>query len=573
MKSLLCLLTLVIFLAGCTKDIDILHPDPFFPNQETFVSPLFIEVFNVDGTPLPNSRILLGGREAFTDANGLVYLNDAIVGESAYLTVEKDGFFPASRRFYPAKGKAHYVKIIMLSNARIAFFNAKDGAILPVEDHATIKFPQGGYVLGNGDSYDGIVLISAKSISADDPDLSSKMPGDLVGINNTGQFGALGSLGMLAVEMKTPEGEEVKFDKGVEAIIEMIIPSTLADKVPATIPLWYFDIHDGIWKQEGMAERVGDRYKGSVSHFSFWNCDVFYESIFWRSTYVFEDGSPVAQAYVCITIENLGLSRCAYTDLQGSIGGYVAANEILRIKVLGRCGQEIYNVESGPFSTETSLGPVTLSDPNQFSQVSGYAVDCDLKPLVNGYVKISTGKATYFLVPDITNGYFEGIVSSCTTGSIGLLSYNPEEETFSKPLFKPFAPEVYADTLFTCDLLDEYAVIEIEGFPIPLFYDSLSMGYDKNTFIRATVDGEVKFGLSFRGNTVGQYYSADESTFRGYIDLIQIRNAGPLSITVEKYGKVGEYIKGTFQGKVTTSELNFIPEYEMKGSFSVLREK
>ena len=573
MKSLLCLLISVIFLAGCTKDNDILHPDPFFPNQETFVSPLFIEVFNADGSPLHEARILLGGTEAFTDANGLLYLNDAIVGESAYLTVEKDGFFPASRRFYPVKGQAQYLKVIMLSNARIAFFNAKDGAILPVEDHATIKFPQGGYVLGNGDSYDGIVLISAKSISADDPDLSLKMPGDLVGINNTGQFGALGSLGMLAVEMKTPGGEEVRFDKGVEAIMEMIIPPAMADKAPPTIPLWNFDVHDGIWKQEGIAERVGDRYKGSVSHFSFWNWDVFYESIFWRSSYVYEDGSPVIQAYVCITIDNLGLSRCAYTDLAGSVGGYVAANELLGIKVLGRCGQEIYNVEAGPFSTETSLGPVTLSDPNQFSHVSGYAVDCESKPLVKGYVKISTGKATYFLVPDVTTGYFEGIVSSCTTGSIGLLSYNPEEETFSKPLSKPFAPEIFADTLFTCDILDEYAIIEIEGFPIPFFYDSLSMGYDKSTFIYAEVNGEIQFGLTFQGNTPGHYYIVDVATFRGYIDSIQIRNAGPLSITVDEYGKVGEYIKGRFIGKVTTSELNFIPEYEMKGSFSVLREK
>jgi len=281
----------------------------------------------------------------------------------------------------------------------------------------------------------------------------------------------------------------------------------------------------------------------------------------------------VIQAYVWITIENLGLSRCAYTDLGGSVGGYVAANEILGIKVLGRCGQEIYNAESGPFSTETSLGPVTLSDPNQFSHVYGYAVDCEFNPLVKGYVKITTGKATYFLVPDVTTGYFEGIVSSCTTGSIGLLSYNPEEETFSKPLSLPFAPEIKADTLVTCDILDEYAVIEIEGFPIPLFYDSLSMGFDKYTFISAEVHGEVKFGLSFKGTTPGQYYSADESTFRGYIDSIQIRNAGPLAITVDKYGKVGEYITGTFQGKVTTSEFNFIPEYEITGSFSVLREE
>lgn len=574
MKPLLFLLGAVIFLVGCTKDNDILYPDPFFPNQETFKSPLFIEVFDANGLRIPDAKILLGESEAYTDVNGLLYLNDATVGQSAYLTVEKEGFFLASRRFYPEKGKAQYLKIILLADSRIAFFNSSDGAILPVEDHATVKFPQGGYVRGNGDAYEGIVVISAKSISADDPDLSFKMPGDLVGQNDAGQFGALGSLGMIAVEMKTPEGEEIKFEKGVEAILEMIIPSSMADKAPSSVPLWYFDVHDGIWKQEGTAERVGDRYKGSVSHFSFWNCDAWFETVSWGASFSYEDGSPASQVKVCITIENLGATNCAYTDDSGEVRGMVAANEILNLIVYGKCEQEIFKSSIGPYASEYFYGPVAVIDQNEISHVSGYAVDCQLKSLVNGYVKISTGKATYFVVPDAKTGLFDAIVSSCSNGVVGLLAYDPQKGNFSKPLSIPFSPVIHTDTLFTCGTLEEYAIIEIEGFQVPLFYDSLRMGIDgHHTYFGAEIRGETEFGFSFSGTSVGHYISSDKTTLRGYIDSIQIRNAGPLSITIEKYGKVGEYITGTFQGKVVTSEFDFVPKYDMKGSFSVLREE
>jgi len=573
MKPLLFLLGAVFFLAGCTKDNDILYPDPFFPNQETFKSSLFIEVFDAKGLRIPDAKVLLGETEAYTDVNGLLYLNDATVGQSAYLTVEKEGYFLASRRFYPTQGKAQYLKIILLDNSRIAFFNSSDGAILPVEEHATLKFPKGGYVRSNGDAYDGILVISAKSISADDPDLSFKMPGDLVGQNNAGQFGALGSLGMITVEMKTPTGEEIKFKKGVEAILEMIIPSSMIDKAPSSVPLWYFDVHDGIWKQEGIAERVGDRYKGSVGHFSFWNCDAWFETVSWGGSFSYEDGSPASQVKVCITIESLGATNCAYTDGSGEVHGMVALNEILNLVVYGKCDQEIFNSAIGPYASEYFYGPAGVIDQNELSHVSGYAVDCQLKPLADGYVKISTGKATYFLVPDAQTGFFEAIVSSCSNGNVGLLAYDPQEENFSKPLSKPFAAEIFADTLFTCDTRDEFAIIEIEGFQTPLFFDTLSMGIDVDyTFMESEV-GESQFGISFQGTSVGHYISTDKSTLRGYIDHIQIRNAGPLNITVEKYGRVGEYITGTFQGKVTTSEFNFIPEYEMKGSFSVFREE
>jgi hypothetical protein len=252
----------------------------------------------------------------------------------------------------------------------------------------------------------------------------------------------------------------------------------------------------------------------------------------------------------------------------------VAANELLGLKVFGNCGQVIYTAAIGPYPNETVIGPISLSDPIAQSHVSGVAVDCNLKPLSNGYVKISTGSNSQYTIPDKETGAFETVVSGCTNGNINILSFNQLEESFSKPYSVPFSTVVKVDTLFTCDGLQEYALIYIEGFPNPLYFDSLDMWYDEYTGISANGAGDVSFGISFLGASVGDFYASDEEpTIRGFVNSIQIRNDGPVLISVEKYGQVGEYVTGRFQGKVTTSVHNFIPEYQMTGSFSVLREE
>ena len=43
---------------------------------------------------------------------------------------------------------------------------------------------------------------------------------------------------------------------------------------PETIPLWHYDKTTGLWKEEGTATKNGDKYVGTVTHFSDWNCDV-----------------------------------------------------------------------------------------------------------------------------------------------------------------------------------------------------------------------------------------------------------------------------------------------------------
>jgi hypothetical protein len=573
-KQLIGLAITFFILTGCDKESEMLYPDPLFPAQEIFKAPLFIEVVTTEGLRVSNAKINLGTTEAYTDASGLCYMTDAMVAKSSYLIVEKEGYFHASRRFYPSEGSAHYLKIVLLSNSRIAFFNTKDGAILPVEDHATIRFPAEGYILANGKTYDGIVVVSAKTIAADDLHLSFKMPGDLVGINGDGKFGALGSLGMIAVEMKTPDGDKLEFADGAQATLEMIIPSSMTDKAPSSIPLWYFDEVEGIWKEEGIATKSGDRYIGSVNHFSFWNCDAWFETISWGASFTYEDGSPASQVKVCITIESLSAANCAYTDSDGVVQGMVAANEVLHLEVYGRCGQEIFASDIGPYTYEYFYGPVSLSDPTAQSQVSGYAYDCDLKPLVNGYVKISTGSESYYTVPDAQTGAFKAVVSGCVQGLVYAFAFNPNE-SYSKIFSAPFASHVEIDTLSTCRDLEEYALIQIEGFANPIYFDSLELRTDVDyTSIRAYGIGENILGIWFQGVSVGSYYPVyrDTISFYGYADAIQFKNEGPLLITIDSYGEIGELVSGRIQGKVTTSEYNYIPEYMMTGSFSVRRE-
>ncbi len=575
MKLVSYLFPIVLAFAGCTKDAETLSPDPFYPEQATFEAPLFVEVFTVDGLAVRNAKVNLGAAEGYTDTGGLVYFDNATVGESAYLTVEKEGYFHASRRFYPAPGQAQYLRIILLSDSRIAFFNTKDGAVLEVEDKASIKFPTGGYVLQDGKAYEGIVVVSAKVISADDPELSFKMPGDLVGVNADGNLGALGSLGMMAVEMNTPSGEKVEFAQGTDAVIEMLIPSSMAAKAPSAVPLWYFDEYAGVWKEEGMAIRSGDRYIGSVRHFSFWNCDAWFETIAFDASFAFEDGSPASRVKVCITIENLGASSCAYTNENGAVGGMVAANELLELKVYGKCGQEIYSAEIGPYSGDHNLGLIPVSEPTLLSHVSGIALDCNLQPLTNGYVKISTGAVTEFVVPDISTGAFEAIVNSCGAGNISVMAFNNEEITYSVPVSFPADAEIYVDTLYACSQLDgEYALVEVEGFPNLFLFDDLSF-FEENgegyTRISSDSVDVGSFHIWFRGSEPG-VYNVESSDILIKLGVDYYGFSYSVHVEVDEYGAVGGYVKGRVTGTLYTSQNINDPHFPFEASFSVLRD-
>ena len=100
------------------------------------------------------------------------------------------------------------------------------------------------------------------------------MPGNLTGLTTNNEQKLLQTYGMIAVELEGGAGEKLNLAAGKIATISMPIPASMVASAPATIPLWYFNDTTGVWIEQGTATKQGSNYLGTVSHFSFWNCDV-----------------------------------------------------------------------------------------------------------------------------------------------------------------------------------------------------------------------------------------------------------------------------------------------------------
>ena len=564
-------------LVSCDKDTDVLYLDPLHPDQEQFRSSLFVQVVNDVGIPVANTQIRIGNYKRQTDVRGLVYMNDVLVGASTYLIAEKEGYFHASRRFYPSAGSSQYIKLVMLSDSNDSFFSSGSGADMSVDGGVTLRFPGDGYEYQDGKEYNGVVTVSAKAIAADDPDLSYKMPGDLTGVDVNGEAGSLASMGMVAVELKSSEGSLLRLKEGVQVQIEMVVPSANAANAPSTIPMWYFDEDAGLWKEEGSATLSGNVYTASVSHFSYWNYDAWFPAIKWGAIFDFGNRGVASQVEVCITIISLNTTKCAYTNSDGMVCGLVAANELLLMEVKNECGDVIYSEEIGPFSDSTMLGPITIPDPGMFlTTVLGQAVTCNGEPVLNGATIISVGDLTVFTPLDKVSGAFNVSISTCEEDDITVVVVDGKNNKYSIQQNFEYAPVINADTITVCETNQELIDIEIVGFSNHYYFYFPWQGEDEYNVIVAE-DGT--------GQGSSLYFSWKEDkpgVYTVHSHRIRVELAGEdwfnsddeIIVTIEEFGDVGDYIYGSLSGTCYAGNPGSGgQEYPMKGTFAVLREE
>lgn len=578
MKRHYFVLSLLLYtLISCDKNIDVVYLDPLYPDQEQFRSSVFVEVFSTSGLPVTNALVRIGNYKRETDARGFIYLNDVLVGSSTYLVVEKEGYFHASRRFYPTAGTQQFIRILMMPDSRVGFFSSSIGASLPIEGDVTLHFPRDGYEYLNGESYDGIVVVAAKAIPANDPDLSYKMPGDLTGIDKNGNAGSLASMGMVAVELETSDGQPLQLKESEQVQMDIKIASNQSDIAPSTIPIWHFDEEEGLWKEEGVATLSGNVYTAYVSHFSFWNYDAWFPAIKWGATFDFGNRGLASQLEVCITIISLNTTKCAYTNSEGMVCGLVAANELLLMEVKNQCGDVIYSEEIGPFADSTMLGPITISDAGlEFTTITGHAISCDGAPVTNGYASIYINQQGFYVTLDEMTGAFSLSKPFCDLNDVQVNVVDLEHNKTSLPLSFDAAPVIDADTISVCVANKEFIEFQMEGIPDHYYFYFPKEGFDEYTGLSASLGGsdETHIHIHFRGQAAGEYsgYDAEVNVFlqgMGWYD-----STVSTVITVSEFGKVGEYINGTMSGKMRKKNPGGGgPEFAMYGSFSVIREE
>ncbi|MGB4847161.1 MAG: hypothetical protein WBP41_04545 [Saprospiraceae bacterium] len=558
------------------KDTETFVPDP---HAVKFNSSAFVEVMDVNGLPQEGVEISLGNEVAYTNEDGVVYFKDVTMEKSTYVTAVKSGFFHGSRRFYPMVSHTELIKIVLLPFNAIGSIQSSDGGIINLTDGTTLDFPANAIVDRNGNSYNGTVTISAHPLKAGDPDLSYKMPGDLVGDKENGERGSLASMGMVAVEMRSSTGELLQIKSGSKVEIRMDIPATMVSNAPSTIPMWYFDEATGFWKEQGQATLDGSTYVAHVGHFSYWNYDAWFPAVKWGATFLYEDGSPASSVPVCISIISLATTKCAFTNEAGIVCGLVAADELLLMEVFSPCGETILSQQIGPFSDSTMTGPYTIPSTNLvLTNISGTAVNCDGDPVTNGYTKIRVNNVNYYTATDATTGTFDLTVINCNESDATVTALDVAAVKQSLPLTFAYAPVINAGTITVCEAINEFIDIEVTGYAdhVVFLLPTISIQTIHNTINAAdsTQTGFKYFYAGFDATAPGTYTTqACEIAFElPGTNTYVYRSDAVLNIEITYYGGPGDYILGNISGIVSTGPNNGNIEYPFTGTFSVLRE-
>jgi sugar lactone lactonase YvrE len=112
---------------------------------------------------------------------------------------------------------------------------------------------------------------------------SSRMPGDFTTLAG-GTARQIESFGALGITIQDANGNRYNLANGKTAIIRIPVSAHDSATLPPTIPLFYLDETNGRWIEEGNATLggtgTGRYYEGIVSHFSYWNVDRLFETIY-----------------------------------------------------------------------------------------------------------------------------------------------------------------------------------------------------------------------------------------------------------------------------------------------------
>jgi hypothetical protein len=551
-KSILFFLAISLYFS-CSKDND---TDPGVVPTGDIQSSLFVTVKDPAGTSVAGAEIRIGNLTGITEEDGTYFFTKVTLSGDDYLRVEKTGYFKGSRRFFTKDSPTQFLHITLLPQAEIGSFSITHSATLFIDSKSKLIFPSQAVTHLDGSPYSGQVHVIASPIYGDDPQLSDKMPGALLGRNVADGEVALGSFGMLAVELQGDNGEVLQIAPGKTATVQFAVSDNQLGNAPSSIPLWYFDEDKGHWVEEGQAELQGSVYIAQLSHFSFWNWDVPLELVNWEVSFVYTDGRPAQNVQICLSVENISDQRCAYTDAKGSMYGLVPANKLMTMSAVNECGSNILSEEIGPFNSDIRLDAMTLNMTQQdYAVMTGTALQCDGLPIKSGFVKVHT-PLNHFIFP-ITgpDGYFEGGYRYCVGDVVTLYVYDLTNSLVSFPQSVTFERNLNVGSITACNELTEFIRYKVKGFSPEYVYYAPELtrhsGLTTKVHSLDSIGFRGRFGFVFEGVSPGQFSATGAVGNQINLPNGQVAYITSMLVNVTEFGPEGEFVRGDFNGRIT----------------------
>jgi len=562
-----------------TEDDQIINPEPavFFNGSISGV------IVDESEEGVPNAEVTFGTNSMTTDENGyFLFKNVSINEKGSLVTAEKEGYFYNAKFVGSRLNKTNYTKIKMIEKVLSGSFEATLGGAVSTNGGANVQFNNNSIKTEGGGLYAGTVNVYATWLDPTANDLGQRAPGDLRAMNTADEQVQLTTYGMIGVELEGESGEALNLADGQTATIELPVPSELLADAPATIPLWHFDESNGYWIEDGEATLQGNKYVGTVSHFSFWNCDDPNYYVYIDGLITDEGGVGIQNLSVQILVNSNGAAGYDFTDQDGVYEGWVPKDLDLTIKVFDNCGNEIYSAAIGPFATDESIPEFSIvGTSSTFITLSGI-LECNGTLVTDGYAKITHGTSYSILSVD-ASGAFNGTIDVCGETAIDVIAYDlvgtgngPQQSVPSTHDISGLS-ELNLGSITVCENATEHLTFEIDGvsftslepfaFSDPV--EGLSISMPEDSFQLAN------FSLNVLTETTGSNFTPTSMGISvpdsGNQILAWCQDCTGVEVDITTFEEVGGLIIGEFEGTIEAQQGQ--PEHEVSGSFKVIRDE
>lgn len=555
-------LIFILFALACQKEETFDPPSPPEPPgvvDDKKVSANFTgKITDHQGNPLAAVLVKGGNSTALTDINGIFSLPAISVSEDfAFITAEKTGYFIGSRTVLSSENASHYVEIQLNKRDLKGTINSSGTASIELTAGTNVVFNSNSFVTASGLPYSGTINVYGHYLNPESETFTLNMPGDLRGIREDNSITALKSYGMIEVELESENGEKLQMAQGSRVKLISEIPSSLQATAPQKIPMWYFDINDGKWKEEGSATRSGNIYTGEVSHFTTWNYDVPLNFSYVSLKLIDENNNPFVFSRVSIS-DNRGASASGNTDTSGFLKLWVPKGTPLMLSVQNECGETIHQQNIDPLFEDTQLGDIpVLAGEKSTLVINGTAIGCDLQPVVDG-IAIITFKGLRYNSP-IIDGKFEAEINRCENSSaiatIYTINHTGNQESEKREIIVTTGQH-NAGEFQTCgESSSEFLTFELANNTYHLTIPPDSAWMFPGTFPQVNVFEFKKAPFDLQ-SPFFQFTLTDTVPHFEY-QYCQVRVNGQtwrgdrVKFDVAAYGKVNEFIELDFNGDLT----------------------
>ena len=381
---------------------------------------------------------------------------------------------------------------------------------------------------------------------------------------------------MAAVELTGAAGEKLQLAPGKPATITMPMSSPLLAHAPGTIPLWHFDEAKGVWMEEGSATKKGNVYIGTVSHFSFWNCDWPQDLVEFECTVVDIENAPLANVRVNIyEVSNPYNASGSYTNAQGYVSGLIPANTTLRIEILGDGSCASTAIYAQTFTTTNiniSWPALVLNSNIGIGYVSGTVKDCDNYPVSNGAVFMKKN-GQYNHYPLNTNGNYSFTTIICNSSTeINLMGYNATTAVYStENMYTITNTSTNSINIQACgNSSSQFINYNIDGVSHQFTYPAASVNWahqnDVYTFSSYSNLANHFVDLQFAGINIAPGSQQLLNYFNASQAMGPLTQASPVLVNITETTAAGNYVSGNFSGLFIGPAPNYKP-YNITCSF------